>query len=74
MENDDGKKLVKSGTAKDLVDRLLDPAAFDLGFLQTFFLSHHLFIDSLDLLKILIKNMQEGIKNRFEGGDHNVLR
>lgn len=74
VENEEGKKIVKSGTAKDLVDRLLDPAAFDLGFIQTLFLCHHLFIDSVELLQILIKHMQEGIKTRFEGGDHNVLR
>lgn len=74
VENEEGKKIVKSGTPKDLVDRLLDLAAFDLGFVQTFFLCHHLFIDSLELMQILTKNMQEGIKNRYEGGDHNVLR
>lgn len=74
MEDEDGKRIVKSGTPKDLVDILLDLAAFDLVYMQTFFLTHHLFINSVELIQILIKNMQDGLKTRFEGGDHHILR
>ena len=74
MEGKEGKKIVKSGTPKDLVDRLLDLGAFDLEFVQTFFLCHHLFIDSVQLLNTLTKAMQEGLCTKLEGADHSVLR
>ena len=74
VEQEDGRKIVKSGTPKDLLNQLLDPLAFDLGFVQTFFLCHHLFIDSNKLLQELIKNMRDGINSRLDDGDHNVLR
>lgn len=74
VDGNDGKKIVKSGTPKDLVGRLLDAGAFDLQFVQTFFLCHHLFIDSVELIHILTKAMQEGFAQKYEGKDHSVLR
>ncbi len=69
-----GKKTVKSGTLESLVDRLVDPKDYDIEFLQSFILSHQLFVSSFKLLEMLLKRFELRIPRREGETTMNVLR
>lgn len=55
MEGPDGITYVKSGSVLKLIERLVDPTAFDIPYMQAFMLTHRQFVSSTALLDALIE-------------------
>ena len=70
----DGKRTVKSGSVSDLVARLVDPSAFDIEFLQSFLLSHHLFMDSSSLLEMLLDGFRVRVATGSTSASPELIR
>ncbi|KAI8812363.1 ras guanine nucleotide exchange factor domain-containing protein [Cladochytrium replicatum] len=71
-----GTKTLKGATTEKLVERLIDPAAFDNQFAQTFILTHKCFMSSSDLFALIIKKVSSGpfaIVNWSDPTNHNPM-
>lgn len=60
---DGTQRLVKQGTSESLVDYLINSETTDITFLQTFILSHRLFIESPILLNMLTTRFRQQAGN-----------
>ena len=70
----DGKTLVKSGSPKKLLERLIDPNLFDISYTQTFLLTHKQFIESRELLQTLNAAFREKSLNLKDSIGPDLLR
>ncbi|KAH6571143.1 hypothetical protein BASA62_004025 [Batrachochytrium salamandrivorans] len=61
LKNESGQKSVKAGTIYKLVERLVDPTAYDNQYLQALLLTHTVYMDSKDLLERITKICRDSI-------------
>ena len=65
----DGVKVVKEGSAHQLVNYLVDPNVFDLNFMQTFLFTYQMFMKPHDLLDILLDKLNHSfMRGKAEAG------
>lgn len=67
-------KTLKCGSLHGLLNYLIDVRMNDLGVIYAFLLHHMLFIDSWNLLEILIEKWKEKSEDNTEHGKAEVFR
>ncbi|KAJ3191847.1 hypothetical protein HK101_007350 [Irineochytrium annulatum] len=59
VKGEGGSKRVKGATPEKLVERLVDPATYDVEFLQVFMLTYKVFMSSKELMEMIVRRFRE---------------